>query len=121
MRLCIVFFMKDIAVRTAALLASRRAKQLGITQSDIALATGHSQAQVSRALSGLTSERSRTYQDVCAYVTHRSTGKHKDSVVRNRELVEALADVWDGTAEHSAALACVIRSLATLNSRTPSP
>lgn len=106
--------------RTAALLASRKAKLIGITQTDIALATGHSQAQVSRALSGLTSERSKTFRDVCAYVIHRSTGKHRDSVVQNRELINALADVWDGTAEHSAALACVIRSLATLNTRSTS-
>ena len=112
--------MNDTTARTAALLASRKAKLMGITQIDIALATGHSQAQVSRALAGLTSLRSKTFRDVCAYVNIRTAGKHRGTVVQNSELIDALVDVWDGTAEHSTALSCVIRSLATLNMRSTS-
>jgi transcriptional regulator with XRE-family HTH domain len=109
--------MANVNIQTAALLATRRAKELGLSQMEIAKATGHSQAQVSRALGGHTSPRSKTFQDVCTYVLNRSPGEHRASVARNPELIDALAAVWDGTAEHSAALACVIRSLATLNRR----
>lgn len=81
------------------------------------MATGHSQAQVSRALAGHTSPRSKTFQDVCSYVLRRPPAELRASVAGNPELIDALAAVWDGTAEHSMALACIIRSLATLNRR----
>jgi hypothetical protein len=41
-------------------------------------------------------------------------GVTPDAVRGNDHLIEALAEAWDGSAEHAKALATVIRSLALL-------
>jgi len=106
--------MPDNAIKTEAVRASRRAKALGLSQLAIAKATGYSQSQVSRALAGHTLRRSKAFKDICSYVFFTSNSQTRDSVIANRDLVDALTEVWDGTESHSTALACVIRSLGTL-------
>jgi len=113
--------MHDPNIRAEALRVANSAKRLGLTQTDIAKATGHSQGQVSRVLSGQGQRRSKVFRDVCSYVFIRSQGIHRDAVVRQPQLIDALAEVWDGTEDHAVALACVIRSLGTLKSVPPRP
>ena len=111
-------FMPESDVRVDVLRASQRARQRRLTQEEIAKATGHSQSQISRVLSGQTVRRSRVTKDICNYVLWKTTSDHRKSVTQNREMIDALVEVWDGSDEHASALACVIRSLGTL--RTPS-
>lgn len=40
----------------------------------------------------------------------------RERVVANDELMDALAEIWDGTPNHARALAAVIRSLTLLSS-----
>lgn len=111
-------FMRESDVRSEILRASRKARQLGLTQEQIANVTGHSQSQISRVFSGQTARRSRVTRDICNYVFFKSTSNHRETVVQNQEMIDALVEVWDGSDEHATALACVIRSLGTL--RAPS-
>lgn len=103
--------MKDSLQATTARLTARRAKALGLTQSEIANAVGASQSQVSRVLAGRGSFKSRLFIDICNYVRTRDSGITVEAVRRNAELMEALAAVWDGSPMQSLALAGVIRSL----------
>lgn len=95
-------------------IVAQRARQAGLTQSDIALAVSASQSQVSRVLAGKSVGRSRLYNEICIYVNNALRGVSPEAVRENEELIEALASVWDGTAHHATALAAVIRSLGEL-------
>jgi transcriptional regulator with XRE-family HTH domain len=94
--------------------------RLGLTQEVISIATGISQSQVSRVLSGKAVRRSRAFDAVCNYVQHHSRSVPKEEVRICTPLIEALALVWDGTQTHADALASVIRSLGALPSSPPS-
>jgi transcriptional regulator with XRE-family HTH domain len=91
------------------------AKRLRITQQKIAEATGLSQSQVSRLLSGKSVRRSDSLDRVCVYVKSLSKGVTPSDVRGCAPLVESLALVWDGSQSHAEALAVVIRSLGTLS------
>lgn len=103
-------------LRAEAQLALNRARELGLTQAAIAEAVGASQSQVSRVLSGAGVRRSRLFDAVCKYVF--SIDAKRPGLAESKELTSALADVWDGTPEHAAALALVIRSLGALGPST---
>ena len=102
-----------------ALLAAKRAKELGLTQFEIALALAASQSQVSRVLSGKSRRRSKLLDKVCKYVFLVKPTEHPEPQT-NADLMAALSAVWDGTIEHAEALALVIRSLSSL-SRAQAP
>lgn len=107
--------MQDISdFNVEALLAAKRAKELGLTQFQLASAMGASQSQVSRVLSGRARRRSKLLDRVCKYVFSVELGE-RPRPQTNLELMTALSAVWDGTAEHAQALALVIRSLSSLN------
>lgn len=89
-------------------------KAKGITQKQISKAIGASQSQVSRVLSGASSQRSKLIEKICKYVKYAGPVVSLESVRSNDELMAALAATWDGTPDHSAALATVIRSLRVL-------
>lgn len=95
-----------------------RAQQIcmdrGITQADLAAATGASQPQISRLLQGKFSRPSRLLEEVCLYVERQEVGVTNDAVRASDELISALSTTWDGSAAHAKALALVIRSLSTL-------
>lgn len=93
----------------------RRIRNAGITQLEIARAIGIDQSQISRALSGKLKGRSTVLHSICKYVENAPRAIGAEDVRRNDELVQALADIWDGTPEHAAALTRVIRSLGALN------
>lgn len=113
MRLCIMPCMNALSDQHAeAALAAARAREIGLTQQDIANALGASQSQVSRVLAGQSRRRSRLFDQVCKYVF--SAGRTEANNPPPAELTEALQAVWDGTPEHATALALVIRSLGAL-------
>lgn len=93
------------------------ANRLGLTQRRIATATGVSQPQVSRLLSGRCIRRSEGFDQVCNYVNRQAKAITVEDVRRCTTLVNALAFVWDGSQAHAEALTAVIRSLGAL----PSP
>jgi transcriptional regulator with XRE-family HTH domain len=99
-------------LHTEASLAAARAREIGLTQQEIANALGASQSQVSRVLAGQSRRRSRVFDQVCKYVF--SAGRTEDKDVLPAELTDALRAVWVGTSEHASALALVIRSLGAL-------
>lgn len=87
---------------------------LGITQADLAAATGASQSQVSRLLQGKFSRPSKLLEEVCLYLERQGGGVTNEAVRANDDLISALSNTWDGSASHAKALALVIRSLSTL-------
>lgn len=106
-------FLSDLQARTSA--AADECRSRGITQAQIADALGASQSQVSRILSGQPQRKSRLAEEVCLYVERFVDGGiSAEAVKKNRDLVEALQSVWDGSAGHAKALSTVIRSLGTL-------
>lgn len=111
--------MEPIPSRVSVAQAAERARRLNLRQTDIANALGVSQSQVSRVLSGSTSARSRLAKDVCSYVLSAASRDVRSAVRGNDDLLDALAEVWDGTPAHARALATVIRSLALLTPIRP--
>ncbi len=113
MRLCIILCMNALSdLHAEATLAAARAREIGLTQQDVANALGASQSQVSRVLAGQSRRRSRLFDQVCKYVF--SAGRADAKRAPPAELTDALHAVWDGTPEHATALALVIRSLGAL-------
>lgn len=106
--------MNTEVLRTRGLRAAAVCREKGISQSQIASAVGASQPQVSRILAGRGQRQSRLFEEVCLYVEKLDVGVSTEAVRANKELIEALSAIWDGTALHARALACVIRSLAAL-------
>ncbi|WP_082572248.1 hypothetical protein [Variovorax sp. Root434] len=100
------------ALRAEALLAASRAREIGLTQVEIADALNASQSQVSRVLAGNAKRRSRLFDEVCKYVF--SVRESASASTPPAELTEALNAIWDGTPEHAKALTLVIRSLGAL-------
>lgn len=94
--------------------AAENCHRLGITQQQIAQALGISQGQVSRILGARTNRASRLFEEVCLFVERFDGGVTANAVRENEELIEALRDVWDGSAAHARALSEVIRSLSAL-------
>jgi len=107
--------------QTARVLRANEACKLrGITQSEIALALGASQPQVSRILSGKGVRSSRLTEEVCLYVERLDVGVTADAVRQHDELIESLRTTWDGSNAHAKALSTVIRSLAVLHGKPSS-
>jgi transcriptional regulator with XRE-family HTH domain len=101
-------------INARCLRAAEICREKGISQSQIASAVGASQPQVSRILAGRGQRQSRLLEEVCLYVEKFDVGVSTDAVRANEELIEALSTIWDGSASHARAVACVIRSLAAL-------
>ena len=106
--------MKKPSIRDQALSLSMRFKTEGISQTEIAEALGVSQSQVSRILAGQVKRHSKLFEDLSIYAQKRFEGISPKLVCENQQLINAIADVWDGTTRHAQALACVIRSLGAL-------
>ena len=103
-------------LRSLAIHVAQRARLAGLTQEHIAKAVLASQSQVSRILSGRAVRRSHLFDEICIYVNNAAKGVSSEVVRDNDELIDAIANVWDGTAHHARALAEVIRSLGGLRS-----
>lgn len=94
--------------------AAQRARQAGITQTEIANALSASQSQISRIFAGKNLRRTRLFDEICIYVENAARGVSPEVVRENQELMEALASVWDGTPQQASSLAAIIRSLGLL-------
>lgn len=90
------------------------ARDEGITQLEIASALSVNQSQVSRIFRGKVRRHTNTLMRICEYVVNRSASTTPEAVRQNDILIEAVADVWDGTEQDARALAAVIRSLRML-------
>lgn len=108
--------MRETELQSRALRAAQIYKSLGLTQEQVAISIGASQSQVSRILRGHGLRSSRLFDELCNYAENLSQKTPGDAIRSNQELIDALADTWDGTPAHSKALAAVIRSLAVLGS-----
>jgi transcriptional regulator with XRE-family HTH domain len=100
--------------RTAGILAASRAREIGIDQQQIADSLGISQSQVSRIFGGRIRRHTDTLMRVCKYVADQSLSVSAEEVRQNTTLIDAIADVWDGTERDAQLLASVIRSLGAL-------
>lgn len=109
------FHMEEIGLSRSPSVIAQRARRAGLTQEQIAKAVCASQSQVSRVLAGKSVRQSRLYDEICIYVNNAFRGVSPEAVCESKELMEALANVWDGTAHHATALAKVIRSLGELS------
>lgn len=106
--------MVDQALSSRLIRAREVCRQHGIKQGQIAEALGASQSQISRILAGKGQRQSRLTEEVCLFVERFNQGVTLDAVRSNKDLVEAVQSVWDGSAAHAKALAAVIRSLSAL-------
>ncbi|NPC56898.1 helix-turn-helix domain-containing protein [Caenimonas soli] len=105
----------DYAAHVAPAALAQHAKRLKLSQTQIAKAVGLSQGQVSRILSGKGKKAGQSLEKICRYVFgSRGRTAGRASVAKNRELMSALAETWDGTPRHACALAAVIRTLSVL-------
>lgn len=101
--------LKARVLRAATIFSEHR-----ITQAEVAAVVGASQPQVSRILKGQGLRATKLIEEICFYAERLEGGVTPDAVRGNDHLIEALAEAWDGSAEHAKALATVIRSLALL-------
>lgn len=106
--------MRTKNIQARAIYAASVFRKQGISQAQIADLVGASQGQVSRLLGGKISRASRLFEEICLFAERLEGGVSREMVIANDELLTALAETWDGTVEHSKALAIVIRSLAAL-------
>ena len=86
---------------------------LGVSQLDLAIATGVHQSQISRMLSGRVRRASKNLLKVTAYIENLHSGNAKEAEIPD-VLKDAIRFSWDGSAEHADALAKVILSLRQL-------
>lgn len=93
---------------------NRLIELFGITQEELSSATNVSQSQISRILSGQIKRESKSYKKICEYVLSRQKFPTIEDVCRNRELIHALASIWDGSDAQAKKLAGVIKSLGSL-------
>lgn len=112
------FFMRKPPPADLGLQAASRARDAGLNQQDIALALGINQSQVSRIFRGDIRRHTDTLMRVCKYVESRSLHVSPDEVRNNDLLIEAIADVWDGTEADARILADFIRGLRALRRST---
>lgn len=106
--------MKTPDIQARAMRAANLCRDQKITQAQIASALGASQPQVSRILQGKGLRHSRLHEEVCLYIERLAGGVTPEAVRENDDLIDALAETWNGSAAHAKALATVIRSLAVL-------
>ncbi len=92
---------------------------LGLSQKELAIATGVHQSQISRMLSGSAKRVSKNLVKVFEYLENLHGGYANKSEIP-RVLKDAIQFSWDGTPGHAEALARVIislRDLSCMNSR----
>ena len=103
---------RTVSLEAAAL--ARRAETLGLSQIDIASMLQVSQAQISRVFSGQIKRRTRLLVDLAQLLDAANSGTSAAAVKSNKELINALSQVWDGTPQQARALAGIIRSVGSL-------
>lgn len=104
------FVDKDIKQRWLDLQAHLAAR--GLRQETIAAEAKVSQATVSRVLQRCPTRFGGAFRRLCIYADSLPPlgGRHVSATAHHEELLAALSEVWDGTAEHAHALAAMIRA-----------
>lgn len=105
----------SMSISDQSRLLRARAKELGLTQLKISQETGLSQSQVSRLLDGKSCRESKGFDRVCRYVFSYTPSISQRRILRQTDLMMAIAEVWDGTPSHADALATILRSLKLLH------
>lgn len=85
---------------------------LGLTQPQIALEAGISQAAVSRILAKCPDRMGRAFRKLCIYADGKALQSQMTLPlpIEEASLVSAIREVWNGTPEHAQALATMIRA-----------
>lgn len=109
-----IWTLNNSNLKARSLRAAEIYRRHDITQADIATFVGASQPQVSRLLAGNVLRASRLFEEICLYAERLEGVVTTAAVCANEDLVKALAETWDGSAEHAKCLAVVIRSLSVL-------
>lgn len=110
--------MDELEVKAQCYRIATRAKEIGLSQSQLASAINSDQSQISRVLAGKIKRPTRVFQELCIYVLKGNQGIDPCLVRESEVLVNALASVWDGTSSHASALANVIKALGAFRSNT---
>jgi transcriptional regulator with XRE-family HTH domain len=80
------------------------------SQTEIAMATGIDQSQISRILAGQVKRVSRNVAELCKFANQfYASGQNDPS--RSAVLMGALRAIWDGSPAHAEAIASVLLSL----------
>lgn len=103
--------MFEMTVSDQSKILRARVKALGLTQNELANGTGLSQSQVSRLLDGKSNRSSKGFDRLCKYVQSYTPSISQRRILKQADLMSAMAEVWDGTPTHAEALATVLRSL----------
>lgn len=101
--------MINMNLKSRVLRATTVFRARGIGQAEVAAAVGASQPQISRILKGEGIRATKLTEEVCL-LAERLEWITAEAVCANKELVSALMDARDGSAERAKALAVVIRS-----------
>ena len=80
-----------------------------LTQNELILGAGVSQATVSRALARCPKKTSKEFERLCSYA-YSMSGRATNRPVDDPDLLSAIREVWNGTPEHARALASMIRA-----------
>lgn len=89
-------------------------KQLRLKQEELAAAIGLTQGQVSRLIAGEFKKPGMAYRELCIFVSKALNTDSKRLVSESNPIMDAIAEVWDGSPEQANRLALVIRSLGVL-------
>lgn len=81
-----------------------------ISQTEISLATGVDQSQISRILAGQVRRVSANVLEICKFASSFEGSRNRDPS-ESAVLMSALRTVWDGTPAHAEAIASVLLSL----------
>jgi transcriptional regulator with XRE-family HTH domain len=81
-----------------------------VSQTDVSLATGVDQSQISRILAGQVRRVSGNVIELCKFANNFDVSPDRDPS-ESAVLMSALRSVWDGTPAHAEAIASVLLSL----------
>ena len=106
--------MQDKPYKILANELSKQVKDAGIKQEQLSFTMRVSQSQISRVLGGKGKRRTKLFDDLCIYVNNQNKGVSISQVQENTELLEAIANIWDGSPDQAQSIASAIRGLKAL-------
>lgn len=85
-------------------LLAKKVESRDVSQSELSLATGVHQSQISRILSGNVERTSKNVQKLCNYANTHFNADERDREGIEQALKQKLLDLWDGSEPHAGAL-----------------
>lgn len=92
---------------------TKKFREAGMSQPEIAIGTGINQSQVSRILAGRFKRRSKNVDKICKYAKIKVVAD-KISPINNQALMEALSYAWDGSEKHAKAIAKILYAIGNI-------